>query len=154
MAAASTFGLDGFVRVCGDSPLLDQRLVDRGAGIFRSGAYDLVTNVFPRTFPPGQSVEVMSTAFFRRGYALMSEAGDLEHVTRFFYRHNHRFNILNFSAPEDYSGLHLAVDTAEDMQRFAGLVASMARPHWHYGLPEIVRLYRQVETNNEDGQEK
>ena len=47
------FGLDAFVRVTADSPLLDQRLVDRGVALYRDGEFDVVTNVFPRArFPP------------------------------------------------------------------------------------------------------
>ena len=53
------FGLDAFVRVTGDSPLIDQRLVDHGIDLFREGGADVVTNVFPSTFPSGQSLEVV-----------------------------------------------------------------------------------------------
>src|SRR5207249_4574865 len=52
--AARGAGLDAFVRVNADSPLLDQRLVDRGVSIMRASDACLVTNVRPRTFPPGQ----------------------------------------------------------------------------------------------------
>src|ERR1044071_4155673 len=44
------YSFDNFVRVSGDSPLLDARLIERGLNTFREGDFDLVTNVLPRTF--------------------------------------------------------------------------------------------------------
>jgi spore coat polysaccharide biosynthesis protein SpsF (cytidylyltransferase family) len=138
------YPFDAFVRVCGDSPLLDHRLIDRALEIFRGGDYDLVTNIFPRSFPSGQSVEVLRTAAFRRGCELMQEADDLEHVTRFFYRHPQGIKIHNFQAEENFGAISLAVDTPEDMERFAAMVAALTRPHWDYDVGSLVRLYREV----------
>ncbi len=53
------YGYESFVRVNGDSPLIDQGLISKGIKIFFNKNYDLVTNVFPRTYPKGQSVEVI-----------------------------------------------------------------------------------------------
>ena len=53
-----------FVRVSGDSPLLDQRLVDRAVDIFMAEEPDIVTNIQARTFPRGQSVEVIRSDVF------------------------------------------------------------------------------------------
>src|SRR5688572_22065557 len=41
--ALAVNGLDAFVRVSGDSPLLDPSLVDRGVTLFLAGELDLVT---------------------------------------------------------------------------------------------------------------
>ena len=38
-AAAKSFGLDALVRVSGDSPLLDQAVVDHAVELFREGEY-------------------------------------------------------------------------------------------------------------------
>jgi spore coat polysaccharide biosynthesis protein SpsF len=137
-------GFEAFVRINGDSPLLDQRLIDRGVDLFLHHDVELVTNVQPRTYPPGQSVEVMAAEAFKRGFARMRDRDDLEHVTRYFYRHPGAFKILNFAAPRDYGTVHLAVDTDKDMRLFAAILARMDKPHWLYGLDEILEIYRQV----------
>ncbi len=137
-------GFEAFVRVNGDSPLLDQRLIDRGVDIFLNHDVELVTNVQPRTYPPGQSVEVMAAEAFKRGFARMRDRDDLEHVTRYFYRHAGAFKIINFAAPKDYGDVHLAVDTDKDMRLFAAIMARMEKPHWLYGLDEILEIYWQV----------
>jgi spore coat polysaccharide biosynthesis protein SpsF len=135
-------GFDGFVRVNGDSPLLDQALVDRAVARFREGDAEIVTNVLERTFPRGQSVEVLKSETFRRGVAAMREEADREHVTRFFYTQRERFRIVNLRAARDESGVQLSVDTPEDMKRFTGIIGRMDRPHWEYGLEEILQFYR------------
>lgn len=115
--AASSKGWDAFARVCGDSPFLDPALVARGAALYRAGDADVVTNVHPRSFPKGQSVEIVRVEALRRVDAAATDADDREHLTRFFYRHPDRFRILNFSNDEDRSGESLCVDTPEDWDR-------------------------------------
>ena len=53
-----------FMRINGDSPLIDYKTIDRAFRIFknRNKDYDLITNVFPRTFPKGQSVEIIKNS--------------------------------------------------------------------------------------------
>ena len=138
------YQFDGFVRVNGDSPLLDQQLIDKGVEIFLKGDFDLVTNVLPRTYPHGQSVEVMRADAFRQGYQSMQNAQDLEHVTRFFYKHQYDFRIHNFALEDNCSGMRFCVDTEQDLNVFTEMVARMEKPHWHYNLPEMIQIYSEI----------
>jgi spore coat polysaccharide biosynthesis protein SpsF len=137
---------EAFVRVNGDSPLLDPRLIDVAVTRFQGRDADLVTNVLRRTYPPGQSVEVVRGYAFRRAYRLMSEAADFEHVTRIFYRLPDRFRLVGFEAPTDHSGVRLAVDTPDDLATFAAIIGRMSRSHDEYGLEEILELHHAVAT--------
>lgn len=139
--AADELGLEGFVRVNGDSPLLDQALVNRGVRLFRGGAFDLVTNVHPRTFPRGQSVEVVRTEALRAALPRLTQPGDREHVTQGLYRELQR--IENFAADEP-SDMRLVLDTPEDVAPLEGIFAALERPHWQYGWRELVELTRVV----------
>lgn len=141
-AIIQKYGFDAFVRVNGDSPLLDSQIIDRGVSLFSRGEFDLVTNIFPRTFPPGQSVEVIRSETFQKAYTLMRSKDDLEHVTKYYYRENQDFKIINFEANLDCSGLKMAIDTADDLQKFENVVSHMTRPHWEYDLPQILDLYK------------
>ena len=52
-----------FLRISGDSPLIDFRIINKIINIFENNKnFDLITNVFPRTFPSGQSVEIIRTS--------------------------------------------------------------------------------------------
>ena len=106
------------VRISGDSPLInpdvilkvivqDQELADA----------DLTTNVFPRSFPKGQSVEVIP----RKSLELLRDRNlsesDIEHVTPYFYANYKEFKINNLNNTEDLSSINLSVDTKEDFLR-------------------------------------
>jgi spore coat polysaccharide biosynthesis protein SpsF len=132
--------LDAFVRISGDSPLLDPRLVEIALSHYRKDRPDLVTNVFPRSYPPGQSVEVLDSERFRAAYLQMTDPLDREHVTRLHYRLPEQFAIRNFNAALDYSHLHWAVDTAEDFARVEAMLTRMTRPHVEYGFEALLAL--------------
>jgi spore coat polysaccharide biosynthesis protein SpsF len=138
--------LPAVVRISGDSPLIDSAIVDRAVRLFRDAASDLVTNVAPRSFPRGQSVEVISSAALRKAAAAELTPEEREHVTLWFYRHPEACAITNFAAAADMSEIQLSVDTAEDFADFAATIAAMKRPHWEYGLDELVALRRQLAT--------
>ncbi len=142
--ALDYYGFKALVRISGDSPMLDQSLVDRAIEVFQAGEYDLVTNIFPRTWPPGQSVEVIAAEAFRRGCAGMSTPAHFEHVTPYFYENHHRFTVVTIASREQLREVRLSVDTKADLDVFRRIVGRMDRPHWQYGLTEIVELYRQV----------
>lgn len=133
-------GFTHFLRICGDSPLLDCEIAKKAIRLFEQGSYDVVTNTLHRSYPKGQSVEVVNTASFLKAFPCMEAPEELEHVTRFFYRRASDFKIHNFVQSENLGHLQLSVDTAEDMRRFVSLVENMDRPHWEYGVEEFVAM--------------
>jgi spore coat polysaccharide biosynthesis protein SpsF len=146
LEAVDRFGLDAFVRVTADSPLIDQRLVDRGIELFEEGGADVVTNVFPSTFASGHSLEVVDAQVYRQAYADMSEPEHFEHVTNFFYRNPERFRIRNFESGRDEGGIDVSLDTEEDARLIEQIITRMDRPHWDYSYEEIMELYRATVT--------
>src|SRR5436190_17937371 len=135
LGAAQAHGLDLVVRVNGDSPLLDQRLVDRGVALQRDTGADLVSNVRPRSFPPGQSVEVFTTEALRRSLELDRDADDREHVTGPFYRGG--FTVERFASDPPRTAPRLTLDGAEDHARLEAILESLERPHWEYGWEDF-----------------
>jgi len=130
-----------FVRINGDSPLIDPVIVQQAISIYQNGKYDLVTNSYPRSYPVGQSVEVINTETYDKTYQKMTKPEDFEHVTKYYYNHPDDFCIKNFSNANDLSGYRLAVDTPEDLDRMKKIIGSMTRPHREYRLDELIELY-------------
>jgi spore coat polysaccharide biosynthesis protein SpsF len=112
------FKCDAFFRVCGDSPLLLPFLFDEAVSIYRNNLNDLVTNVFPKTFPAGMSVELVKTKTFLELEKNITNNEDQEHITKYFYNHSKDFKIYNLECakPVDLN-LKLAVDKPEDLQK-------------------------------------
>ncbi len=144
VAAVTQHALDACVRVNGDSPLIDQHLIDQGVAVFGGGDFDLVTNVFPRSYPKGMSVEVIRVTALHRAYSLMTAEADREHVTRYFYQHPELFRLQNFSFYKNCGDQQLSVDTTADLRLFESLIATMDKPHWQYDVEDLLNLMARV----------
>ncbi len=104
------------VRITADCPLVDPEVVDRVVGAYQDGPYDYVTNIFPRTYPEGQDVEVISFSALERTRLEAQDPYDREHVTPYLRKHPKLFRIGNVQHPVDLSGMHWSVDHPEDMK--------------------------------------
>lgn len=136
--AADADGADAILRLSGDSPFLDQAVIDRGAELFRKGEFDLVTNVRPRTYPPGCSVEVVGVETLRRASESMPDE-EREHVIRALYS-DPELNVHNYEHHRDLSDLRLTVDDLAEFQNAERVLGKMTRPHTDYGIDEIYEL--------------
>ena len=108
-----------FMRLSGDSPLIDYKIIDSAIKILKKNKnVDIVTNVFPRTFPSGQSVEIIKTKVLKN-YISDFNQSEKEHVTTFFYSNSKKFKIINFRKKiNSYKDLpKLSVDYKSDLKK-------------------------------------
>jgi spore coat polysaccharide biosynthesis protein SpsF len=115
---------DSFVRVTGDSPLIDPAVIDSAIRLYEAGEWDLASNVLVRSYPIGQSVEVLRGQTFLSTLREMENEEDREHVTRFFHRNQTRFRTVNFSSGADMARVQMSVDTPEDFAMVQRLIAA------------------------------
>lgn len=113
-----------FVRICGDSPAIDPGLL--GWMLERvSDDLDLLTNVAERTFPPGESVEIVRARTFLAWMADDLTPEEREHVTLHFYRHSERYRIRSVVAADpSLPARRLVVDTLEDLRALERILAT------------------------------
>ena len=111
-----------FLRVCADSPFLDFKLIDKLYSKIKKNRADIFTNIFPKTFPSGQSVEIIKTNTFLKTYRRIKSLSDKEHVTRFFYKNSKNFRILNYSDQKDYSNFSLSLDHKIDLIKYKKII--------------------------------
>lgn len=107
---------DYFVRLNGDSPFLETGIIDALVMSIKDDAYDLISNVFVRTFPKGQSVEIVRSKPFLEVQAESLTEHDKEHVMPYFYNHKDKYNCLFFNSVEDLGHINMCVDTLEDLK--------------------------------------
>ncbi len=141
-AAATWAKADAVVRISGDSPFIDPDLVDRLVTHHRNERPDITTNVHPRTYPPGMSVEVVSAQTLQNLDADVPEGADREHVTPFIYRHERRFRIDNIAMTPAATDVDLALDTEQDYARQVRLMAMLSD---NPGIDEIIAAARQID---------
>ena len=93
-------GFHYVIRVSGDSPLFHPSLVQFCLdAASKTEDFDLISNVFPRTFPSGQSIELFSQELMASILKSSAASEHLEHVTSYVYANANDFKIVNFQNP-------------------------------------------------------
>jgi spore coat polysaccharide biosynthesis protein SpsF len=131
-----------FVRICADSPLLDPKLIDEAVEIFMQSGADLVTNIKKRTFPVGQSIEVLKSDTYFDAYKLFQRPNHFEHVTSYYYEHPEKFDIHSIISDGHHNDCRMVVDTESDLERLNSLLATLERPIETYGWRELMSRMR------------
>lgn len=118
---------DWVARVSADSPLLDAALLREmaAAAVAAGDSLDLLTNVAPRTYPHGLSIEVVRSAVLLAVDVAALSPPEREHVTPVFYASPGAYRIRNVESGDPaLAATSLAVDTLEDLARLeAGAAA-------------------------------
>ena len=107
-----------FMRVSGDSPLIDFRIINKIIEVYRNEKnFDLYTNLFPRTFPKGQSVEIIKTEILGENIKFFSQF-EKEHVTKYFYKNSKKFKIKNLKNKKKTQKLKkLSIDNQKELKK-------------------------------------
>ena len=121
--AAEYYECKNFIRISGDSPLIDPNLVDRAISMDKNHDYDLISNILNRTFPKGQSIEIISLKALQKLVKNKLSSQEREHVTLGFYNRQSNFKIVDFSNKDlNYSEVQLSIDTREDFFEIENLL--------------------------------
>ncbi|TLG77596.1 NTP transferase domain-containing protein [Methylocystis sp. B8] len=105
-----------FVRISGDSPLLDASLVQAMIGLC-DDRVDVVSNIVRRTFPPGQSVECICSDVFRSLDSGSMTHDQREHVTKIFYEQAQPWRVRSVVCQDPrWAAVRMVVDQIEDLR--------------------------------------
>ena len=130
---------DAFFRVNADSPCLQPDLLDQAAAIYTSGELDLVTNLHPRSFPYGVSVELLRASTFAQACLRFDGRNHREHATLYYYEHAQEFRIHNIANPASNTPLpSLTLDMPEDLARIEAYLANQNEQNESLGRLESV----------------
>ena len=113
--AAKKYEADAVVRITGDCPLVDPRLVEEVIDCYKKSAVDYVSNTNPATYPDGLDVEIFSIAALQKAHEEARASFDREHVTPYI-RQSGRFSRINVKHSEDLSRFRWTVDEAADLE--------------------------------------
>jgi glutamate-1-semialdehyde 2,1-aminomutase len=113
--AAKATGADVVVRITGDCPLIDPRLVDAVVAKFKDNNVDYASNTMPPTFPDGLDTEVFTFKALETAWRRAEDPRHREHVTPYI-RGSGQFVRTNLAGETDNSGERWTVDEPEDFE--------------------------------------
>jgi glutamate-1-semialdehyde 2,1-aminomutase len=136
--AASSARADVVVRITGDCPLVDPRLVDEALAAFESAGVDYACNTDPATFPDGLDIEVFSFGALQAAWRDATRPHEREHVTPYI-RESRRFRTLKIRHSTDLSAERWTVDEPEDFEVISAVFEHFD-PRRDFGLEEVLQL--------------
>lgn len=132
------FEIENFARINGDSPFIRADLLQKGFEKIQKA--DFVTNLIPRTFPYGVSVEIFKSPIFLTHVPSFTSSQQ-EHISSYFYENINNFHpayLVNHS--KNYQNVRLTVDSTEDATLFKKML-SMDESIMTRTLEKIVEIY-------------
>jgi spore coat polysaccharide biosynthesis protein SpsF len=110
------YSCHAFLRICCDSPFIKTNIINKCIKIFQKKDFDIVTNIFPRSFPKGQSIEVINSRFFIRNFKKIDKRLCENQFTDFFYQNAKNYRIFNLKNKKNLSRISMAIDTKNDLK--------------------------------------
>tara|TARA_B100001142_G_scaffold329992_1_gene395501 strand:- start:5612 stop:6307 length:696 start_codon:yes stop_codon:yes gene_type:complete len=113
------FNFDSFMRVCSDRPFFYYELAIKMKKIFVKGKYDIVTNVFPKSYPRGLACEFIKLKTMNNVRKKMLNKSDKEHIINYFYKNSKNFAIRNYKSKlnKNNQNLNLSIDNLRDFKK-------------------------------------
>ena len=135
VAAAEQLSATAVVRITGDCPLLDPRIVDDVVAGLLDRELDYASNIEPPSYPDGLDVEALSVATLRRcAFGELTQA-DREHVTLAIRRGP--YQRWNLASGGDWSGRRWTVDQRADLEVIRAVYGHFA-PRTDFGWREVL----------------
>ncbi len=126
------------VRITGDCPLIDPKLVDECVYLFKSLEVEYLSNTNPPTYPDGLDIEVTTLHALRRAMKETDKSFDREHVTPYI-RESGKFSVATMKNKSDLSDLRWTVDDKDDFEVVRGIFEHFS-PDIHFGWEAILEL--------------
>ena len=136
--AAREYNSEVVVRITGDCPIIDPRLVDSVIKLYQESNVDYVSNTAPPTYPDGMDTEVFSFVALEATHRQAEQAFDREHVTPFI-RTSGQFKCKNYKNKKDFSGERWTVDDLEDFEVVKNIINHFA-PNLDFSWNDVIGL--------------
>lgn len=139
--AAQTGGGQTIVRLTGDCPLLDPRIIDTMVEVYQKNQYDYIANTVPpagASFPDGMDVEIFSMKNLERAWREAQKPSEREHVTFYFWKNSQIFSLHRHDSPKDFSGYRLTVDYPQDFEVVTKIFTELYPKNPLFRMEEVI----------------
>ncbi len=131
---------DAIVRITGDCPLVDPKIVDQIIETFLEKKVDYASNTIKPTYPDGIDVSMASFQALERAFKEATSEFDREHIMPYI-RNPEKFKLANVEYEEDYSKERWTVDEPEDFEVIQN-VFNHFHPRIDFSWLEVLQLLK------------
>ncbi len=145
------FNIDIFARINGDSPFVHRELIAKALNVIKlNPEIEFVTNLVPRRFPYGLSVELIRSDAYKKHYPKINSPEFQEHVTSWFYQNTDKIKTytINYKNGNDHH-LRFVVDTPEDRDNIEKFIINNPSLNFYDApIKELVEKYKNTIKSN------
>ncbi len=140
--AAKEFKADVIVRITGDCPFHDPRVVDRLAEFYlqNTDKYDYASNVEPATYPDGMDLWIFPFRTLKKAWKEAKLLSEREHVCPYIWKNPQIFRIGHLSSPVDYSHHRWTVDNAADFDVVKTIYENLYREGEIFHMEDVLQF--------------
>ncbi len=136
--AAKFYEANTVIRITGDCPIIDPKLIDELIDEFYKKRVDYLSNTIKPTFPDGLDIEIFKFSALEKAMLEASKPFDREHVTPYI-KESKKFKIYNFSNNIDYSWARWTVDEQVDFEVINNIFNYFS-PDIHFVWEDVIEL--------------
>ncbi|MBI1976792.1 MAG: glycosyltransferase family protein [Candidatus Omnitrophica bacterium] len=145
--AGRLFKADVVIRVTGDEPYHDPVIMREFLRAHLNNKEDVeyTCNNFPRTFPYGNTVEIIKFPALERAARMGLQPQDREHVTFYIHQHPAEFKIQNIQAQGKLKrpDIRYCVDTQADLNLIRTVFDHLGKKTPYFTMEQIIDLLDQ-----------
>lgn len=138
--AAKKYNAEIIVRITGDCPLVDFRIVDSLVHSLIKDQLDFISNSIKSSFPDGLDVSVIKFKALKQSWIKATNSFDREHVVPYIIK-NKSFRKKNISNPKNLSYLRWTIDEHDDFIVIKNIF-NYFYPRINFSWEEIHNLYK------------
>ena len=125
------------VRITGDCPLIDPKIIDKCIYLHFKKKSDYTTNTLKLSFPDGLDVEIINLNSLIKSKKYSKNISNKEHVT-LYIRKSKRFKKQNLKNPINYSNRRWTLDNLKDY-KFIKKVVNYFQPNIFFSWKDLIR---------------
>lgn len=139
---ASQYSADHVVRLTGDCPLLDGRVIDAVIEEHLRGHHDYTSNTLTLTYPDGLDTEVMKFSALKKAWQEAKMTSEREHVTPYVLKHPEIFQLGGVTNVADYSAMRWTVDEPEDYRFVVQVYEALYPLKAAFTMEDVIELIK------------
>ena len=141
---AKYYKSDIVVRLTGDCPLIDYKLIDKALIYFLKNDYDYVNNINTMFIPDGLHVEIFNFHTLKLAYKKAKSKFDKEHVTPFILKNKKLFKLKKINSKKKYTinNLRLTLDYIEDYYLIKKIYDELYKKNNKFNIKDIISLIK------------
>jgi spore coat polysaccharide biosynthesis protein SpsF len=136
---ALLYNADIVVRLTGDCPLADPKLIDEVIQLHIKEQNNYTSNTETETFPDGLDVEVFNFLDLKHAWKNAVNTSDLEHVTPYI-RNNQMIQKGSYTSEINYSNYRWTVDEQKDLDFVRKIYSTLGEKGEFFGSQDIYNL--------------